>query len=165
MAKLRPQDGFSLIELVVVVSIAAVVMAVLTPGIRQSSDIFTLRRAASLAVVELRTAQAIATNNGVDVIFEFYTNASGVPSGIRYWAGGGELRRVEPPEWPRIIEIRHSSGLVNCVLPADPGHKCLTFKPLGSVDNAGEVKLRVRDSGPEWQIEIAPATGRVRVVQ
>ena len=178
MGKLRAQDGFSLIELIVVVSIAAVVMAVLTPGIRRSSDIFTLRRAASLAMVELRTAQAIATNNGVDVVFEFYTTTgSGGPGGVRYWArpfGGGswsEVRSVVTPEWPSIIQMREGSGLPMCAAPADVTHTCLIFKPLGDVDTNPtpgpiRVPVRVRAAGTfEWDIEINRATGRARVVQ
>jgi len=173
MGKLRAQAGFSLIELVVVVSIAAVVMAVLTPGIRRSSDVFTLRRAASLAVVELRTAQSLATNNGTDIMFEFYTSTgSGGPGGVRYWvqpvgsSSWFEVRSVLPPEWPDIIQMRHSIGLADCVSPADVTHKCLTFKPLGYVENSGTIKVRVRSTSTvEWDIIVDSATGRVRVVQ
>lgn len=173
MGKLRAQAGFSLIELIVVLSIAAVVMAVLTPGIKRSSDVFTLRRAASLAVVELRTAQSLATNNGTDIMFEFYTSTGpGGPGGIRYWvkpvgsASWFEVRSVLPPEWPTIIQMRHSIGLVDCIAPADVTHKCLTFKPLGYVENSGTIKVRVRSSSTiEWDIVVDAATGRVRVVQ
>jgi len=170
MGKLRPDAGFSLIELVVVVSITAVVMAMLVPGIRAASDAFQLRKAAGIAVAELRTAQARATANGLNVMFEFYTSTgAGDPGGVRAWASSGgpwyELRHVLPPDWPASIQLREGAGLAGCTAPADPAHRCLTFRPLGYVDNAGDVKIQVRSGTPQWTIAVNAATGRTTVTR
>lgn len=168
MGKLRPNAGFSLIELIVVVSIAAIVMAVLVPGIRQASDVFQLRKGASLLIAELRTAQSLSTANQIDIMFEFYTSSgAGAPGGLRYWGWSGsawyELRKVETPEWPVIVQLREGSGFPNCPSPAVATHRCTTFKPLGYLTNGGEVKIRARSAGSEWDIELNAATGRVTI--
>lgn len=169
MGKLRPSAGFSLIELVVVVSIAAIVLAMLIPGIRQATDSFTLRKATSMLIAELRTAQALSTSDQVDVMFEFYTNGSSAPGGLRYWVREPgtttwfEVRRVEDPEWPAIVHMAGGSGFPGCSTPADPGHHCTVFKSLGYLTDGGEVKIRARSGGPEWEVAVNAATGRVTI--
>lgn len=160
---LRASDGgFSLIELVVVVAVAAIVMAVLTLGIRQASDSFTLQRAANLAVGELRWAQAKAMAEGVDYTVEFYT-ASG---GIRVWKAGvsSPVRTVLSPEWPSTIEM--PSGVDNfpdCAPSIDSSHDCAVYKPLGYAVAGGEVILQASGSGSQLKVVVESASGRVKV--
>lgn len=159
------ERGFSLLELVVVVGVAAIVMAVLTLGIRQASDSFTLRRAATLVVNEVRRAQATAMAEDVDYTVEFYT--AGGEGGLRVWKAGAAsaARTVLPPEWPSSVHM--VADTVNpfsaCAASIDPNHQCVTFAPLGYPDDDGKVRLQVAGSGSELTVTVEPASGRVKV--
>src|SRR5207244_13523447 len=58
------QAGFTLIELVVVVGLIGVVLAILVMGVRRASDAFSLRKAATTVISEVRRAQASAVAGG-----------------------------------------------------------------------------------------------------
>jgi prepilin-type N-terminal cleavage/methylation domain-containing protein len=75
------EGGFTLLEVLVVVALAAVLVSILTLGIRRAAESFSLRQAGSMAVVEARNAQAGAMSNGVDYVVEFDTSAAGGPPG------------------------------------------------------------------------------------
>src|SRR5207302_10347534 len=65
------QAGFTLIELVVVVGLIGVVLAILVMGVRRASDAFSLRKAATTVISEVRRAQASAVAGGVGYMVEF----------------------------------------------------------------------------------------------
>ena len=65
------QAGFTLIELVVVVGLIGVVLAILVMGVRRASDAFSLRKAATTVISEVRRAQSSAVADGVDYMVEF----------------------------------------------------------------------------------------------
>src|SRR3990170_2530450 len=65
------ERGFTVIELMVVIGIAAIMVSVLAVAVRQGSDSFALRRAASLAVSEIRRAQSSAIAERRDFVVEF----------------------------------------------------------------------------------------------
>jgi len=77
----RPEAGFTLLELLIVVGTVAVLMSVLGLGVRRAMESFDLRRAASTVVAEIRNAQAGALADHVDYVVEFGTTASGGPPG------------------------------------------------------------------------------------
>lgn len=159
--------GFSLIQLVVVVGVLAVVMAVLTPSIRQASDSYVLRRAASATVAELRRAQTAATAEGRDYTVEFFTDpGAGVPGGLRVWKQGATSpeRTVLPPEWALRVEMDDAATTFPaCSAPADPAHKCVTYKPLGYPTAGGRVRLRMEGPGTTLDVVVTTATGRVSI--
>lgn len=171
MGKLRPQAGFSLIELVVVVSVAAVVMAVLTPGIRQTRESFDLRRAATLVASEMRRAQALATAEGADYTVEFdVVSGSETSNGLKTWKQGvsSPVRTVMPPEWPRDIQIVDGpSDFPVCTTPADTSNDCAVWKPLGYPLTTGggssRVRLKTKGSASQLEVVVQPATGKVSV--
>lgn len=83
------EPGLALVELVLVIAIVALLASVLTLGIRRISESFALRQAASMAVAEIRQAQAGALSQGVDHVVEFDTSgASGPPGGLRLFRPG-----------------------------------------------------------------------------
>jgi hypothetical protein len=63
------------------IGMIAVLLSVLTLGIRRISESFELRKAARVAVAEIRNAQAGALSHGVDYVVEFDTTTSGGPPG------------------------------------------------------------------------------------
>ena len=58
------EGGFTLVELMVVVGIAAILASILTLGIRRVSESFALRQAAAVSAVEVRNAQGGAISSG-----------------------------------------------------------------------------------------------------
>src|SRR5947199_9075171 len=65
------QAGFTLIELVVVVGLIGVVLAILVMGVRRASDAFSLRKAATTVISEVRRAPSSAVADGGDYTVEF----------------------------------------------------------------------------------------------
>lgn len=159
--------GFSLIQLVVVVGVLAVVMAVLSPSIHQASDSYVLRRAASATMAELRRAQTAATAEGADYTVEFFTSpASGNPGGVLVWRQDAATpeRSVLPPAWALRVEMDDvSTTFPVCTAPADPAHKCVTYRPLGYPTEGGRVRLRMEGSGITLDVVVTSATGRVSI--
>jgi prepilin-type N-terminal cleavage/methylation domain-containing protein len=77
----RHDAGFTLVELLIVVGMVAVLLSILSLGVRRAMESFELRRAASTTVAEIRNAQAAALANHVDYVVEFGTAATGGPPG------------------------------------------------------------------------------------
>ena len=176
---LKHQGGFTIIELMVVIGIAAILVSILTVAVRQGSDSFALRRAASLAVSEIRRAQSSAIAERRDFVVEF---DFGSPVGVtvyRYtdaltWE---QVRAISAPqagsgldaEWPATVTfVAAGSTFGACggaALPGAASNRCVGFGLFGEpapAAPAGQIVLR-NSSGTELQVVVAPATGRVTV--
>ena len=157
--------GFTTIELLVVVAASAAVMAIIVLGVRVGTDVFQLRRAASITLSEVRRAQALAMAEGVDYTVEFSTSTSGTAGGLRVWKAGvgTPVRTVLVPEWPQNIQMRDGqTTFPACTTPADTTRKCVVYKPLGYPFSGGRVRIRTRDART-LDVVVEPATGRVSV--
>jgi type II secretory pathway pseudopilin PulG len=169
------EAGFSLLELVIVVAMAAAVLLVFVQGVRQGSASFQVRKAANIAIAEMRTAQAVSMANGVDMAVEFYTSTgSGTPGGVRTWArqpGTGlwfQARSALPPEFPNNVQMPEGvTNFPNCPAAIHLTHDCAIFKPLGYAEDDGRIRLRaIGASGIQLDLVMdQPATGRVVVVR
>lgn len=170
------QAGFTLLELVVVIGAIAVVMAVLSVGIRRASDAFSLRRGASVATSELRRAHATAVSEGVDYTVEFVLANPGslntyrtklvtetCPTGMTQVSSTLCRRTVAGQQWPASVAINGpATTLAVCTAPANPANKCVTFRPLGYANAGGVVQLLSR-SGVTVNVQVTAATGRVSI--
>jgi uncharacterized protein (TIGR02596 family) len=84
--RLKPQQGFTLVELLVVVGIMAVLAAAIIPSIRGVSDSYSLTSAADQVVSAMNLARqtAIARNRPVEVrIYELPSPLPGQPAAYR----------------------------------------------------------------------------------
>lgn len=167
---MRDQRGFTLLEVLVIVGTIAIVLAVLTPGIRRARDAYAVRQAGTMVMTELRRAQARSIARNVDVIVEFDTvTGAQVSTGIKvYEAGNGTpIRTVQPPEWPGNVQILViSPPFPDCVAPTgDPANQCATYKPLGYALQEGRIKIKAKDSSSFVDVVVESATGRVRLQQ
>ncbi len=173
------QAGFTLLELVVVIGAIAVVMAVLSVGIRRASDAFSLRRGASVAASELRRAHAGAVSDGVDYTVEFVLANPGSMKVYRSTATAQTCPTgmMPPPpststlctrtaagqQWPSSVAVNGpGTTFAVCTAPADPANKCVTFRPLGYANAGGVVQLLSR-SGVTVNVQVTAATGRVSI--
>jgi len=85
------EGGFTLVELMVVISLAAVLLSILTLGIRQATESFALRRAGTVTASEIRRAQTGATSDGVNYVVEFDV---GAPGAVNVYRPGVETNIV-----------------------------------------------------------------------
>ncbi len=165
------QAGFTLLELVVVIGAIAVVMSVLTLGVRSARDAFSMRRAATIVMSELRRAHAEATAEGVDYIVEFdVVTGSGTSTGLKIYKDSVStpVRVIGPQEWPSNIQML--DGLTKFPAcpspPADSSNDCAVFKPLGYAAASGGVRLKLKSASvAAIEIEVTSATGRVNITR
>lgn len=173
--------GFTVIELIVVIGIAAVMVSVLAVAVRQGSDSFALRRAASLAVSEIRRAQSSAIAERRDFVVEFgFGNPTSVttyrltdPPG-NTWL---QVRTISAPQpgtgldadWPvSVVFVSAGSTFTACGGAALPGvatNQCVGFGLFGEPSTtapAGQVVIR-NSMGTQLRVVVAAATGRVTV--
>lgn len=176
-------DGFSLIELLVVLAIAGVVLALTTPVISGSQDAGDGAAAARhLASVFRRARQeALVEGRHVGVVFD------PVPSGwgIRLCRDGNRngLSRSEiadgidhcdgPPDtvrgWfpradiGRAVDVPGPGGDTREAVVAFGTARLASFSPSGT-SSSGSVTIRTR-SGRHWAVRVAGVTGRVRVLR
>jgi prepilin-type N-terminal cleavage/methylation domain-containing protein len=186
------QSGFTVIELMVVIGIAAVLFAVLSVGIRRASDSFALRRAGVTVVSEVRRAQGAAVAERVDYAVEFVL---GTPGGLRVSRAklasetcptGMETTSATlcerilsaPNQWPASVSVAADAsppvgmGSLNAApdcTAAGAGNKCVIFQFLGSPASVGGqatgTVLLQSTSGVRLRIGIAAGTGKVSVLQ
>jgi prepilin-type N-terminal cleavage/methylation domain-containing protein len=174
----RANSGFTLVELLIVIGIAAILLSILALGIRQVSASFELRRAGTVAVSEVRRAQARALAERVDYTVEFVIAHPGV---LHVYRDATLQRTVQAPEgWPASAALVDDGGsppgfpdaetdwLPNCDAagPGVPANRCITFRFMGAPAGVGaQPKGAVLIRGPSshlW-IAIAAGTGKVSV--
>jgi prepilin-type N-terminal cleavage/methylation domain-containing protein len=171
------ERGFTIIELVVVIGVIATVFALVISSIGQVTQTFTLRRAATLLLSELRRAHALSMAEGLDYIVEFDTVTGSNPSnGIKVFRYGAPdcatpclVRQVRPPNWPSNVQLSQG-GTQFPACPSlaglDTSNECAIFKPLGYAAAAGDVKLKTKAAAQaKWQVIVESATGRVTVAR
>ncbi len=161
------QAGFTLLELVVVVAVVAIILAIITLGVRQATDSFQLRRAATVVTSELRRAQTTAVGQDIPYAVEFVLS---IPYGINVYnqPSGGPWVAVPRPvsgseNWPSTVSVLSVPGSPNCTgISGSASNWCVRFYPLGYADLGGVVQLKNR-SGTIASINLNAATGRVNI--
>jgi prepilin-type N-terminal cleavage/methylation domain-containing protein len=174
----RSDAGFTLVELLIVIGMIAILMSILVLGIRQVTASFALRRAGTVALSEVRRAQARALAERVDYTVEFVI---GNPGTVRVYREATLDRTAQAPEgWPASTALVNEGGsppgfpdgttgwLPNCDAggPGSPANKCVTFQFMGAPQGVGtEPKgaVLVRGSSGHLWVTIAAGTGKVSV--
>lgn len=188
----RRQSGVTLVELMIVVGLAAILMSILVLGVRKISDSFALRRAATTLISEVRRAQAAALAERADYMVEFALGAPGqllvsrtklaverCPQGM-IEVSATLCRRIAatPEQWPSSVALVEDdtpppgmaslNAAPSCTAPG-VGDKCVVFRFLGApvsvgTEAIGTVLLQSR-SGVIRRVGIAAGTGNVSVVR
>jgi prepilin-type N-terminal cleavage/methylation domain-containing protein len=172
----RGDAGFTLVELLIVIGMIAILMSILALAIRQVTASFALRRAGTVALSEVRRAQARALAERVDYTVEFVIAS---PGALRVYQGTTLVRTVQAPEgWSASVALVDEGGsppalpdsetgwLPDCTSPGNPADKCVTFQFVGAPGNVGTksqgaVLLRGL-SGHLW-LTVAAGTGKASV--
>ena len=149
----KTKDGFSVVELLVVISVTGVILACSFVSLQHGMPGHELRATSGKLASELRLARqkAVTENNNYNITFD--------PSGEIYviWdddrsdgfrSAGEEVRVVRLPDGVRFGTI--SIGASNSV----------TFRPNGSADKGGYIEFHGSTSNRR-QVHVIKATGSV----
>lgn len=151
---MKGNKGFSLVELLVVVSIMGIMMAITVPGLLEWRRNAQFKEAAQLAASTLRQAkgQAINVNQRVTVTFNLDNDLCKDPYGCR------DSVRISPSFERQFEKIELRLGSPNC--DVDSGNVAITFNPNGSSNQSyicisdGDIK--------KYRVGVANATtGRI----
>jgi prepilin-type N-terminal cleavage/methylation domain-containing protein len=170
-----PRRGFSLVELVLVLTIIGVLASIVGPNLRTAD--FELNAAAREVATTLAYAQSQAVLRGHDFVLAFDTvagrmtihadadNDGGMDDGedTRTYALGGSIRFGRGSAPARLVDGTAATAAVSMGATQD-GHPALTFKRNGSASEESVVYIRPSgdDATDTRALEIARATGRVR---
>lgn len=158
-----------------VVGIIAILVSVLSLGIRRIRAGFELRHAAGIVVSEVRRAQTAAIAEGGQgegrYTVEFVLTS---PYGLKVYKGTNSVlpvRQVSGAGWPSSIKIQEDqngpvSSLFKCRAGGMPAvgdqnnSRCVTFGFLGAPVVPGDIQLE-SETGGVLRIVVQAATGRV----
>ncbi len=157
------KQGFTLIELVVVMVLIALTTAFAIPKIRSSLFTNELRATARrfIGLIAETGQQARSKRIAVDLRFdrEQHRFTSAPVIGITEHETGRSYPEVEVPDSVRVVDITSAHG---DKLPAGLGKMVIRFNSMGYVDKT-VVHLR-NDDGDELSIILSPFLGVTRVV-
>jgi type IV fimbrial biogenesis protein FimT len=156
---MRERSGFTILELVLALTLIAVVAAVAIPSYFQRSDV-TLENACVLLARDLRGAQNRAAYLGRATRVEFLADGDG----YRATEAGG--RTVRDPRSEEPFERRYSAdGVFEGVVVVDVrfgGGRTVLYDERGSAVLGGEITLAF---GPDTRtLVVEPLTGLVTIV-
>jgi general secretion pathway protein H len=129
------EDGFTLLEALVVVALAAAISALMFPTLQRTLQVLALRQSASVFAAELRAGRARALRSGQPVA------VSATPDGGAYGWTGAALTRL-----PEGVTLTIG------------GPRAIAFYPDGSSSGGEAVLARGPRRSP---ISVDPVTGGV----
>ena len=147
--------GFTLAELMIVVSIMGLLLAVSVPGIQQYLRSWRLNGEASSMAMMMRAARSTAVNKNIDVVFVFNQSA-----GEYYYledadgdgtADGNEIQSG-------VHELSSGVAIESFTTP----QQWITFSPRGSTADGGTITVQNRQSLSRT-IQVYSGTGNVTV--
>jgi prepilin-type N-terminal cleavage/methylation domain-containing protein len=150
--KKRSGQGFSLIELVVVLAILLVLMAALLPIIGPLRRRGRLNVASSVVAGALRTARSMAIARSAVYSVEFET--AGDLDEARIYSGSGSKLKADLVE-----QLPRDHSIYSCT-PAT----AIRFDPDGTCRGTYSIKVRSPD-GREHTVTVSAASGYVKVTR
>ena len=151
----RSVRGFTLTELMVVITIMGLLLAVSSPGLARFASDWRLNGAASTMAMSMRAARSAAVNKNINVVF-FFDQDAGEYFFLEDTNGNGTAdageRQTGVQELPAGIAI----GDVDLPQPS------ITFSSKGSTSDGGTIVMTGK-YGRQVQIRIYSGTGNVAV--
>ena len=173
----RPDRGFSLLELMFVVSLVAVLAAMAVPALVGSIDNARARSAVRLISGRLALARAQAVARGANVAVRFVETANGLTL-ASYGDGNGDGVRsddiaagtdpvLEPPvrlqDLLPGVTVVFWGGTDPPEAPVVGRARLFSFSPT-STATSGSIYVHARD-GSQWAVRVLCVTARARVLR
>jgi prepilin-type N-terminal cleavage/methylation domain-containing protein len=165
-APMKNNKGFSLIELVIVMSIAAVLMAIASPSMISSMESAEYREASQQALQILRQARsrAVTENLEYQVVFDISENSYSLQQGDRS-SSSSSFSTVDSTDFSDSVILRHTT---DC---DDSSDLTILFSPNGSAlaneESTTESICILEAEAPNdvrYQVSLEnPITGRILI--
>jgi prepilin-type N-terminal cleavage/methylation domain-containing protein len=146
--------GFTLTELMIVVSILGLLLAISTPGLARFAASWRLNGAAAKMAMSLRAARSAAVNKNIDVVFTFDQDA-GVYSFLEDTNGNGAADGGEHET--NVQELPKGVAIDDFTVP----QTTITFSSRGSTPDGGTIVMS--GGGKQVQVRVYSGTGNVAV--
>lgn len=149
----RHQAGFSMVELMIVITVMGIVLASSYVSLRHAMPAHELAAAANKLGADLRLARqrAVAESNNYTITFDPSSDAYAV------WDDDGSDGYRSPGENVRVVRFPEGVHLVAISIGAS---NSVTFRPNGSTDKGGFIDIRNEQSN-QRRTRIVRATGSV----
>jgi prepilin-type N-terminal cleavage/methylation domain-containing protein len=151
----RNVRGFTLTEMMIVVSIMGVLLAVTAPAMSRFAGNWRLNGAAAEMAMVMRAARSAAVNRDVNVVFVF-DDAKGQYSFLEDTNGNGD---ADAGERQSGVQTLPSGVTINDFTVPQPS---VTFSPRGSTADGGTIVMKGQGDY-EMQIRVYSGTGNVEV--
>lgn len=151
----RANRGFSLTELMIVVSIMGVLLAVVTPGTMRFLSSWRLEGEVSKMATVMRAARSTAVSKNINVIFVF-DEGDGVYYTVEDTDGDGKLGGGER----KGPEHTLPAGMV--INDFSMGQQWVTFGPKGNTGDGGTITLQGKREATRT-IRVYSGTGNISV--
>jgi len=167
------QQGFTLLELIVVLAIAVTIFAMATPSYIRWRESVEYRTSAGNIAAVLREARSRTIVSNLQHRVEFEMSVPPAPPGPtgRYRMTRGE-RAANSQTWITVIQdwtaIPVSVTLSLIDLTANPGNNSIDFNTSGTANianlaTAATITVRERTGTPRYTIEVSNV-GRIRIL-
>jgi prepilin-type N-terminal cleavage/methylation domain-containing protein len=153
MRSSRDDSGFTLIEMVCVISLLTILMLIAVPALADFGENQTLEITARTLAIDLRKSQQLAITSGWTKLIEFRGDNNHHP--------GYRLKKGKTNEYILVTLPEGISYYYNN-FPKVDAVRTLKFLRSGAPNPGGTVALQNK-AGKILYIIVAPATGRVRV--
>ena len=151
--KVLRRQGFTLIELVIVVVIVGIMAAVAAPKYAESTSRFRVRAAANRIAADLNFARRKAEASGTNQAVQFSVVAN------RYELEGiGDLDR---PESVYVVDLGKSDYPATLLMVEFGGEDRVTFDMYGRPDVGGS--LVIESGGMQAMVSVSAITGKASV--
>lgn len=151
----RSVRGFTLTELMIVVTIMGVLMAVSTPALSRYYSNWRLNGAAAQMAMSLRAARTTAVDKDIDTVFLFDKDA-GQYHILEDSNGNGDADAGERES--SVQDLPKGVSIDDFTVP----QASVTFNSKGSTQDGGVIVMKGR-GGYEMQVRVYSGTGNVQV--
>ncbi len=148
--KKENENGFTLLEIIIVTVIIALISVIAIPSISQLKGKHDLERTARMMVSEFNFVQQTALAYGKTCRIEFFTQVNAY--------------RLRMPGETRLIWLPEGISIASNNFPAidGGGYRLLSFNRNGAPNRGGTISL-ANERGDRLYIIIYLATGRIRI--
>lgn len=147
-SRLYHENGYTLMELIVVIFILSLISAIAVPSVNQLRGGRDLERTVQMMVADLHYMQQTAMAYGKTCRVEFYTQI--------------EAYRLRIPGETRLVRLPEGINIAANTFPFSGSQQLLSFNRNGAPNSGGTVLL-ANERGDKQYVIVYLATGRIRI--